>query len=102
MLAFLVPQCLAQRRLHPLSHLSSCFFICLSSTEQAAGVYHRESRNGRYQLTYKEAIAVCKYEGGSVATYMQLEEARQIGLQQLPLQPTYYTQARTINYLLIV
>uniref|UniRef100_A0A8C6UEB2 Tumor necrosis factor-inducible gene 6 protein n=1 Tax=Neogobius melanostomus TaxID=47308 RepID=A0A8C6UEB2_9GOBI len=47
--------------------------------EQAAGVYHRESRKGRYQLTYKEAIAVCKYEGGSLATYDQLEAARQIG-----------------------
>ncbi|XP_028847382.1 tumor necrosis factor-inducible gene 6 protein [Denticeps clupeoides] len=47
--------------------------------EQAAGVYHRESRKGRYQLTYKEAKAVCKYEGGSLATYDQLEAARQIG-----------------------
>ncbi|XP_020493509.1 tumor necrosis factor-inducible gene 6 protein [Labrus bergylta] len=47
--------------------------------EQAAGVYHRESRKGRYQLTYKEAKAVCKYEGGSLATYQQLEAARQIG-----------------------
>ncbi|KAJ0005413.1 hypothetical protein NQD34_015307 [Periophthalmus magnuspinnatus] len=47
--------------------------------EQAAGVYHRESRKGRYQLTYKEAIAVCKYEGGALATYDQLEAARQIG-----------------------
>ncbi|KAK2840251.1 hypothetical protein Q5P01_013991 [Channa striata] len=47
--------------------------------EQAAGVYHRESRKGRYQLTYREAKAVCKYEGGSLATYEQLEAARQIG-----------------------
>ncbi|KAG7219725.1 hypothetical protein INR49_018888 [Caranx melampygus] len=47
--------------------------------EQAAGVYHRESRKGRYQLTYKEAKAVCKYEGGNLATYEQLEAARQIG-----------------------
>ncbi|XP_023192240.1 tumor necrosis factor-inducible gene 6 protein [Xiphophorus maculatus] len=47
--------------------------------EQAAGVYHRESRKGRYQLTYKEAKAVCKYEGGTLATYDQLEAARQIG-----------------------
>ena len=50
------------------------------STEQAAGVYHRESRKGRYQLTYKEAKAVCKFEGGALATYDQLEAARQIGL----------------------
>lgn len=55
-------------------------FVLLSLTEQAAGVYHRESRQGRYQLTYKEAKAVCKYEGGKLATYKQLEEARQIGL----------------------
>ncbi|XP_076858818.1 tumor necrosis factor-inducible gene 6 protein [Brachyhypopomus gauderio] len=47
--------------------------------EQAAGVYHRESRKGRYQLTYKEAIAVCKFEGGTLATYDQLEAARKIG-----------------------
>ncbi|KAM6986104.1 tumor necrosis factor-inducible gene 6 protein [Aplochiton taeniatus] len=47
--------------------------------EQAAGVYHRESRKGRYQLTYKEAKAVCKFEGGNLATYEQLEAARQIG-----------------------
>ncbi|XP_034418197.1 tumor necrosis factor-inducible gene 6 protein [Cyclopterus lumpus] len=47
--------------------------------EQAAGVYHRESRKGRYQLTYKEARAVCKYEGGKLATYEQLEAAREIG-----------------------
>lgn len=58
------------------------FFRCLSVlTEQAAGVYHRESRKGRYQLTYNEAKAVCKYEGGKLATYKQLEAARQIGLQ---------------------
>ncbi|XP_076012932.1 tumor necrosis factor-inducible gene 6 protein isoform X2 [Genypterus blacodes] len=48
--------------------------------EQAAGVYHRESRKGRYQLTYKEAKAVCKFEGGTLANYKQLEAARQIGL----------------------
>ncbi|XP_028992661.1 tumor necrosis factor-inducible gene 6 protein [Betta splendens] len=47
--------------------------------EQAAGVYHRESRSGRYQLTYREAKAVCKYEGGRLATLQQLEAARQIG-----------------------
>lgn len=60
-----------------------CFFLSFSLTEQAAGVYHRESRKGRYQLTYKEAKAVCKYEGGKLATYKQLEAARQIGLRQL-------------------
>lgn len=53
----------------------------LSWTEQAAGVYHRESRKGRYQLTLKEAKAVCEYEGGKLATYAQLEAARQIGQQ---------------------
>ncbi|AWP13621.1 putative tumor necrosis factor-inducible 6 protein [Scophthalmus maximus] len=47
--------------------------------ERAAGVYHRESRKGRYQLTFKEAKAVCEYEGGALATYQQLEAARQIG-----------------------
>lgn len=56
------------------------FCCCFLSAEQAAGVYHRESRKGRYQLTYKEAKAVCKFEGGSLATYDQLEAARQIGL----------------------
>lgn len=50
------------------------------STEQAAGVYHRESRKGRYQLTYREAKAVCAFEGGTLATYDQLEAARKIGL----------------------
>ncbi|MGH0162936.1 UNVERIFIED_CONTAM: hypothetical protein FKN15_044049 [Acipenser sinensis] len=49
------------------------------SFEQAAGVYHRESRKGRYQLTYKEAKAVCKYEGGNLASHAQLEAARKIG-----------------------
>lgn len=63
--------------------LISFFPVSLVSlAEQAAGVYHRESRKGRYQLTYKEAKAVCKYEGGKLATYEQLEAARQIGLQQ--------------------
>lgn len=57
--------------------MSPMFFLL---TEQAAGVYHRESRKGRYQLTYKEAKAVCKFEGGTLATYDQLEAARQIGL----------------------
>ncbi|KAG8432318.1 hypothetical protein GDO86_016818 [Hymenochirus boettgeri] len=47
--------------------------------EQAAGVYHRESRNGKYRLTYREAKAVCEYEGGLLATYEQLEAARKIG-----------------------
>lgn len=66
-----------------LSIVVAAFLLSLSLTEQAAGVYHRESRKGRYQLTYKEAKAVCKYEGGNLATYDQLEAARQIGLQQL-------------------
>lgn len=52
----------------------------LRCTEQAAGVYHRESRKGRYQLTYREAKAVCGFEGGTLATYDQLEAARKIGL----------------------
>lgn len=56
------------------------FVLSLFVTEQAAGVYHRESRKGRYQLTYKEAKAVCNYEGGKLATYKQLEAARKIGL----------------------
>ncbi|XP_068936286.1 tumor necrosis factor-inducible gene 6 protein [Petaurus breviceps papuanus] len=47
--------------------------------EQAAGVYHREARAGKYQLTYAEAKAVCEYEGGHLATYKQLEAARKIG-----------------------
>lgn len=51
----------------------------LFSAEQAAGVYHRESRKGRYQLTYREAKAVCRFEGGTLATYDQLEAARKIG-----------------------
>ncbi|XP_018599042.1 tumor necrosis factor-inducible gene 6 protein-like [Scleropages formosus] len=48
--------------------------------EQAAGVYHRESRKGRYQLTFKDAKAVCKFEGGKLATIAQLEAAQKIGL----------------------
>lgn len=48
-------------------------------TEQAAGVYHREARSGKYKLTYAEAKAVCEYEGGHLATYKQLEAARKIG-----------------------
>lgn len=47
--------------------------------EQAAGVYHREARAGRYKLTYAEAKAVCEFEGGRLATYKQLEAARKIG-----------------------
>ncbi|XP_061468930.1 tumor necrosis factor-inducible gene 6 protein [Rhineura floridana] len=47
--------------------------------ERAAGVYHREGRSGKYQLTYAEAKAVCHYEGGHLATYQQLEAARKIG-----------------------
>lgn len=48
-------------------------------TEQAAGVYHRESRAGKYKLTYSEAKTVCEFEGGRLATYKQLEAARKIG-----------------------
>uniref|UniRef100_A0A8D0GDW2 TNF alpha induced protein 6 n=1 Tax=Sphenodon punctatus TaxID=8508 RepID=A0A8D0GDW2_SPHPU len=47
--------------------------------ERAAGVYHREARAGKYQLTYREAKAVCEYEGGHLANYQQLEAARKIG-----------------------
>ncbi|XP_046777515.1 tumor necrosis factor-inducible gene 6 protein isoform X3 [Gallus gallus] len=59
------------RRLY--SHLHNSY------PERAAGVYHRESRSGKYQLTYAEAKAVCEYEGGHLATYQQLEAARKIG-----------------------
>lgn len=51
-------------------------------TERAAGVYHREARAGKYQLTYAEAKAVCEYEGGQLATYQQLEAARKIGMKE--------------------
>ena len=56
---------------------------CFGPTERAAGVYHRESRSGKYQLTYAEAKAVCEYEGGHLATYQQLEAARKIGLKKI-------------------
>jgi len=46
-------------------------------------VYHRESRSGKYQLTYAEAKAVCEYEGGHLATYQQLEAARKIGSENI-------------------
>ncbi|XP_051874733.1 tumor necrosis factor-inducible gene 6 protein [Pristis pectinata] len=47
--------------------------------EQAAGVYHRESRKGRYQLTLREAKVLCNHEGGTLATYNQLMAAQKIG-----------------------
>lgn len=58
---------------------SSTFTTFCEFTEQAAGVYHREARSGKYKLTYAEAKAVCEYEGGRLATYKQLEAARKIG-----------------------
>lgn len=58
---------------------SSAFTTFCDFTEQAAGVYHREARSGKYKLTYTEAKAVCEYEGGRLATYKQLEAARKIG-----------------------
>lgn len=61
-------------------HFVFSFFFFSLFAEQAAGVYHRESRKGRYQLTYKEAKELCKFEGGKLASYKQLEAARQIGL----------------------
>lgn len=56
---------------------------CFGPTERAAGVYHRESRSGKYRLTYAEAKAVCEYEGGHLATYQQLEAARKIGSKKI-------------------
>ena len=58
---------------------NSAFTTFCEFTEQAAGVYHREARSGKYKLTYAEAKAVCEYEGGHLATYKQLEAARKIG-----------------------
>lgn len=59
--------------------LPSVFTAFCEFAEQAAGVYHREARSGRYRLTYAEAKAVCEFEGGRLATYKQLEAARKIG-----------------------
>uniref|UniRef100_A0A8C0RJ67 Tumor necrosis factor-inducible gene 6 protein n=1 Tax=Canis lupus familiaris TaxID=9615 RepID=A0A8C0RJ67_CANLF len=59
--------------------LPSVFTAFCEFAEQAAGVYHREARLGRYRLTYAEAKAVCEFEGGRLATYKQLEAARKIG-----------------------
>ncbi|XP_062904648.1 tumor necrosis factor-inducible gene 6 protein [Mobula hypostoma] len=47
--------------------------------EQAAGVYHRESRKGKYQLTQRDAKLLCNNEGGTLATYNQLKAAQKIG-----------------------
>ncbi|KAH0621389.1 hypothetical protein JD844_022633, partial [Phrynosoma platyrhinos] len=58
-------------------------------TERAAGVYHREGRMGKYQLTYAEAKAVCEYEGGHLATYQQLEAARKIGMSMQDMESLY-------------
>ncbi|XP_006009798.1 tumor necrosis factor-inducible gene 6 protein isoform X2 [Latimeria chalumnae] len=73
-----------ERELGKLDFWSSCFFYnfieSVEEAEQAAGVYHRESRAGRYQLTFKEAKAVCEFEGGHLATRSQLAAAQKIGL----------------------
>ncbi|XP_032800693.2 tumor necrosis factor-inducible gene 6 protein-like [Petromyzon marinus] len=48
--------------------------------ESAAGVYHREARQGRYRLSFREARAVCRFEGGDLATVEQLRTAQRAGL----------------------
>ncbi|CAM9614470.1 unnamed protein product [Lampetra planeri] len=48
--------------------------------ESAAGVYHREARQGRYRLSFREARAVCRFEGGDLATLEQLRTAQRAGL----------------------
>lgn len=60
--------------------------LIILDAERAAGVYHREGRTGKYQLTYEEAKAVCHYEGGKLATYQQLEAARKIGMKSLSIE----------------
>ncbi|XP_068602753.1 tumor necrosis factor-inducible gene 6 protein [Brachionichthys hirsutus] len=77
-LALLPALCLLLKEAQPWSYQNGIFHNSIW-LERAAGVYHRESRLGRYKLTYREAKAVCKYEGGSLATRAQLEAARQIG-----------------------
>uniref|UniRef100_A0AAQ6IL63 Tumor necrosis factor, alpha-induced protein 6 n=1 Tax=Anabas testudineus TaxID=64144 RepID=A0AAQ6IL63_ANATE len=44
--------------------------------EQAAGVYHRESRKGRYQLTYKEAKAAARQIGFHVCSAGWFDKGR--------------------------
>ncbi|XP_068185614.1 tumor necrosis factor-inducible gene 6 protein [Antennarius striatus] len=79
LLSLLLTVCVLLKEAQPWGYKNGIFHNSIW-LEQAAGVYHRESRHGRYKLTYREALAVCKYEGGSIATYSQLEAARQIGL----------------------
>ncbi|XP_013889413.1 tumor necrosis factor-inducible gene 6 protein [Austrofundulus limnaeus] len=77
-LLFLWTFCFLLKEVRPWGYRNGVFHNSIW-LERAAGVYHRESRKGRYQLMYEEAKAVCKYEGGHLATYEQLEAARQIG-----------------------
>uniref|UniRef100_UPI00359028D5 tumor necrosis factor-inducible gene 6 protein-like isoform X2 n=1 Tax=Myxine glutinosa TaxID=7769 RepID=UPI00359028D5 len=50
--------------------------------EHASGVFHMQSRHGRYKLDYKSARAVCKYEEARIATLKELRKAQKIGLHQ--------------------
>uniref|UniRef100_UPI00358EE3B8 tumor necrosis factor-inducible gene 6 protein-like isoform X3 n=1 Tax=Myxine glutinosa TaxID=7769 RepID=UPI00358EE3B8 len=49
--------------------------------EHASGVFHMQSRHGRYKLDYKSARAVCKYEEARIATLKELRKAQKIDLQ---------------------
>ncbi|XP_063796703.1 stabilin-1 isoform X2 [Pseudophryne corroboree] len=55
--------------------------ICsdLHFEEKTAGVFHLQSPNGKYKLTYAEAESACMAEGASIATFQQLSAAQQLG-----------------------
>ncbi|XP_069062191.1 stabilin-1 isoform X1 [Pleurodeles waltl] len=48
--------------------------------EKTAGVFHLQSRQGKYSLTYEEAEEGCAAEGATLATFQQLSAAQQFGL----------------------
>ncbi|XP_054832207.1 stabilin-1 isoform X2 [Eublepharis macularius] len=60
-----------------------CHFeaICtdLHFHDKTVGVFHLQSPNGKYNLTYQEAEASCAAEGATLATLQQLSAAQQMG-----------------------
>ncbi|XP_051776944.1 stabilin-1 isoform X3 [Erpetoichthys calabaricus] len=55
--------------------------ICsdLHYEEKTAGVFHLQSPAGKYMLNYTEAEAACQEEGATLATFLQLSAAQQLG-----------------------
>lgn len=64
--------------------IETAVMLYYCSPDKTVGVFHFQSPNGKYNLSYQEAEARCAAEDATLATLQQLSAAQQVMLHVVP------------------